>query len=665
MTPNSPISSLTILLAGQPNVGKSTLFNALTGSKQRIANYPGATVEKKIGEFIGVSGQILNLIDLPGTYSLNAKTEDEKIAVHCILGQQPDVPPADAVLVIGEAFHLDRSLFLFAQIRKLHPKAVLVLNMMDELKNSGKTIDIPKLAKILNAPVFGISAARGDGLSELRGFLDTLTPHKIENPQSQNSSINDLETKKLFSDIDKTVAQVTTQQKKSGQIEKHAITRKLDRVLLHPVLGPIFFILILSVLFQALFTGSAPLMDSIEAGIGVLADLVRNILPDGIVKSLIIDGVLGGVGSVLVFVPQIAVAFLLIGFLESSGYLSRGAFLVDRLMRAFGLEGRSFIPLISSFACAIPGILATRTIPNYKQRLITILVAPLMTCSARLPVYTLLIATFVPAEKVFGPFNKQGLTLLGLFLLGIVAMMIVSAILDRLLKSSGKTATFVMELPRYRLPQPKNLLLYIGTRVFSFIKTAGSVIFLLSLILWALAYFPHSSDISKKYDVQRQALNASPLDANTWSEDMLKIDNAESGEWLRESFMGKMGVALEPFFRPMGADWRMGVALISSFAAREVFVSTLGVVFNLGDADEESESLRAILQNAKNSDGTQTYSFATAMAVLVFFALAAQCTSTLAVIKRETNSLKWPLITFGYMSVLAYVAAVITFRILG
>ena len=650
-----------VLLAGQPNVGKSTLFNALTGAKQRVANYPGATVEKKFGECTTPNGTPLMIVDLPGTYSLNAKTEDERIAVDCILGQQKDVGKADFVLVVGEAFHLDRSLFLFEQIRLLHPHAILVLNMIDELKASGKTIDIQKLAHILNAPVFAIAAAQNVGLTSLFEYLES-NPQNLPS-QSEPTPLTDVTS--LFQKIDKIVAAVV-QTPDTASKQKHSTTTQLDKWLLHPVFGSLCFLVVLAVVFQALFSWSSPLMDAVESGVAILENIASAHLTNGMFKSLIIDGVLGGVGSVVVFVPQIAIAFLLIGVLEASGYLSRGAFLIDRLMRVFGLEGRSFIPLISSFACALPGIMATRSIANPRQRLITILVAPLMTCSARLPVYTLLIGTFIPAKTVFGFFTLQGLTLMGLFLLGIIAMMLVSMAFNLLLPKSPNSPTFVMELPRYRWPRPRTLYLYVSTKVIGFLKSAGSIIFVLCLLLWAMAYFPHSASISQKYEQERQTLKQSVVDAVNFDlpNELAKIDNAEAGEFLRTSFMGQLGIALEPIFKPMGADWRLGIGIISSFAAREVFVSTLGVVFNLGDANEESEGLRAILTNSKKADGQPVYSFATAMAVLVFFALAAQCLSTLAVIKRETNSIKWALVSFGYMSVLAYTAAVLTFQLL-
>ncbi len=639
----------TLLLAGNPNVGKSTLFNVLTGARQRIGNYPGVTVEKKIGDFQTRTGTTFQIVDLPGTYSLNAKTEDERIAVQCIAGEQPEIGRPDLVLVVGEAYHLDRALFLFGQIRELNPHAVLVLNMIDELAKSDKSIDVAQLQKLLGAPVFAISATTGAGLAAFKDYFETLAIA----PAAPGVKPRALQT---FADIDAVVSAVVT---RKAQKAKSTASQTLDRWFLHPVLGPIFFVVIMVALFQSLFSWSAPLMDGIEALIGILSGFAGDHLPDGIVKSVVVDGILGGVGSVVVFVPQIAVAFLLIGFLESSGYLSRGAFLIDRLMRVFGLEGRSFIPLVSSFACAVPGILATRTIPNPKQRLLTILVAPLMTCSARLPVYTLLIATFVPVKRVWGFLNLQGLVLLGLFCLGLVAALAVSFFFQKILKTKTTGASFVMELPRYRLPQWKNLYLYTGTKVLAFLKTAGTVIFFLSLVLWALAYFPHPQKIHDDYEAQRITIQTQSENPEA---DITALDSEEAGAYLRQSYMGRMGHALEPVFKPMGADWRMGIGLISSFAAREVFVSTLGIVFNLGDVGEDSESLHSILQNSKNADGTPTYTLATALAVLVFFALAAQCLSTLAVIKRETNSLKWAFVSFGYMSVLAYAAAVLTFQ---
>lgn len=649
-------SAKTIVLAGHPNVGKSTLFNVLTGSSQKIANYPGVTVEKKIGTFVSKNGIKHTLIDLPGTYSLNAKTEDEKIAVDCITGHLADTPRPDVVLVVGEAYHLDRVLYLFKQIQNLHPQAVLVLNMMDELKTSNKDLDLKKLQSQLNAPVFGVTAKAGQGLDDILNHVDALP----DLPKNSQSSPKLKDTTQLFAEIDALVKDVCTEKTQHTSKTKHALSEKLDRFFLNPVLGPIAFLAIMALLFQSLFTWSGPLMDLIDGGMGLLAETATDLLPAGWLQSLVVDGVIGGVGSVIIFVPQIAIAFLLIGILENSGYLSRGAFLIDRLMRFFGLEGRSFIPLVSSSACAVPGILATRTIPNAKQRLITILVAPLMICSARLPVYTLLIATFVPASKVWGIFDLQGLTFMGLFFLGVVAVLFVSLLLNLFLKTTKSQTTFVMELPRYRLPSLKNLYLYVSKRTWAFIKTAGSVIFVLSLVLWALAYFPHSDRIAEKYDSQISALEQT----GGTEEQMVALENQMAGEYLRDSFMGKIGLALEPAFKPMGADWRMGIGLLTSFAAREVFVSTLGIVFNLGETDEESESLRHILLNTRDANGALIYSFPTAIAVLVFFALAAQCISTLAVIKRETGSAKWAYFAFGYMSVLAYVSSVLTYQFL-
>lgn len=648
---NDPTAAKTILLAGNPNVGKSTLFNRLTGSRQRIANYPGVTVEKKTGAFHLQSGQSFEIIDLPGIYSLNAKTEDEKIAIDCINGQLEGVVKPEAVWVVGEACQLDRTLYLFLQIQKLFPKATLVLNMMDELNASGKSLDLKKLSQTLCAPVFGVTATTGEGVEDLTAGLQAT--QDFGTPKTW-----DLDSTEVFSKIDDIVKEVSGEASPTSQTNapaKHALTEKLDRVFLNPILGPLFFFGIMAILFQALFTWSGPLMDLIDAGTGLLAETATAYLPGGWLQSLVVDGVIGGVGSVIIFVPQIAIAFLLIGILENSGYLSRGAFLIDRFMRLFGLEGRSFIPLLSSFACAVPGIMATRTIPNKKQRLITLLVAPLMTCSARLPVYTLLIATFVPATTVFGGFDAQGLTLFGLFLLGIVAILFMSLLFHKVFKFQAAPVTFVMELPRYRLPTLRNLYFYVSKKTFSFIKTAGTVIFVLSMVLWALAYFPHSDDIASKYETQITT-------AGDNAELVADLENQMAGEYLRESYMGRIGRALEPAFEPMGADWRMGIGLLTSFAAREVFVSTLGVVFNLGEADEESDSLRNILLNQKKPDGSALYDFKTALAVLVFFALAAQCISTLGVIRRETNSHKWAWFAFGYMSVLAYVCSVATYQ---
>lgn len=649
-----------VALAGNPNVGKSTLFNRLTGARQKIANYPGVTVEKKTGVFRAPNGEEVELIDLPGAYSLEAASEDEAVAASCLLGRMEDVALPDAVLVMIEAARLDRGLLLFRQIQRAHPQAILVLNMADELVQEGFVIDVKKLSDLVGAPVVSISARTGEGVAALEtliGNLETFTSGTIPVAPPQNMILGGSEE---FERIDAIVAAVLS---KSSR-RRDDFTERCDAILLHPIAGPLIFLIVIFAVFQALFTGSAPLMDFVERGIAFVSEKVCDSITTPWLKSLVGDGIFAGVGGVLVFVPQIAVAFILIGFLEMTGYLARGAFLMDRLMRSVGLEGRAFIPLISSFACAVPGVMSARTVPDSRQRLMTILIAPLMTCSARLPVYTLLIASFVPDARVLGVVNAQGLVLFALFVLGIAAAFFVSFLLDRFLPGRGRGGFFI-ELPKYRLPTMKNLYYYVSSRTGSFVKKAGTTIFLLSIVLWLCAYFPRDVKVAASYERQVQEVDALSLDDAQKDALLTKIANESAGEQLRGSFMGRLGRMMEPALVPMGFDWRLGVGLIASFAAREVFVSTMGVVFNLGEADENSQSLRQLLQTARNADGTPSYTLRTALSLLAFFALAAQCMSTLAVIARETNSRKWAVFVFVYMSVLAYAASTLTYQGLG
>lgn len=648
-----------IVLAGNPNVGKSTLFNYLTGARQKIANYPGVTVEKFIGFTCTPQGRDIEIIDLPGTYSLNTKTEDEAIAVRHIRGDTAGCHKPDVVVVMVEASKLARSLLLFFQIRAFHDRVILAINMMDELPQLHLALDLKLLSESLTVPVVGISARSGDGIPELLDKIDeVLAAPVLKNSPPQTHEVAP-KVNTQFGQIDTIVRKVLTRQ--NGE-RKNLTSEKFDKILLHRFWGPVVFFAVMLLLFQALFSGSAPAMDFIDSSLSTLGDWAKAQIPLPWLASLISDGVVAGVGSVFVFVPQIAVTFILIGFLEMSGYLARGAFLIDRLMRAVGLEGRAFIPLISSFACAIPGILAARTMSNPRQRLITTLVAPLITCSARLPVYTLLIASFVPAARHWGPFQMQGLVLFGLFLMGLVFALFMSLLFNRFLPNPCQSS-FLMELPRYRLPTVKNLYTYVSFRTLAFVKNAGTVIFVLSILLWVLAYFPRSQKVLKTYEKRRFVIEF-VLDGNK-KDALAKIDHEEAGELLRHSYMGQLGRFIEPVLQPMGFDWRLGIGIISAFAAREVFVSTMGIVFNLGEADEESQSLRTLLQSAKNPDGRTAYTLRTALSLLIFFALACQCMSTLAVIKRETNSLKWPAFVFLYMTILAFVVSTATYQGLG
>ena len=664
-----------VVLAGNPNVGKSTLFNQLTGSRQKIANYPGVTVEKLQGRFTTPMGQDILLTDLPGTYSLNTKSEDEVIAVKYIQGHIKEASRPDVVVVMVEATKLRRGLLLVTQIQKIHPQTILVLNMMDELKATGTEIDLLKLSQKLKIPVIPLCAKKGEGIKELISEIENKKKLPRQEPISKNKA-------ELFSvpedchgpqawpwaeGVEEEFKVIDTLIKETVKKTVQRSIRKsdyLDKIFLHPFLGPLVFFAVMLLLFQALFTWSVPLMDFIEEGLGVLSGIVLSHIETPWLVSFISDGIIAGVGAVLVFVPLILIAFLFIGFLEMSGYLARGAFLIDRFMRLFGLEGRSFIPLISSFACAVQGIMSTRTIANERQRLITILMAPFMTCSARLPIYTLLIACFVPATSVFGFLNLQALTLFALFISGILAGLFMALIMNRILPKKGESV-FFLELPRYRLPPLRAVYHYVLIRLKVFLKTAGTIIFIFSMILWGLAYFPRSTDTVKKYEEKRTLVSQSVLVASEKQLEIKRLEQLESSELLQNSFMGKMGKFIEPVITPLGFDWKIGIGVISSFAAREVFVSTMGIVYNLGPSDEESETLRRKLQTAVKEDGSPAYTLRTALALMVFFAFAAQCMSTLAIIGRETNSRKWPVFVFCYMTVFAYLLSLFVYQGLG
>lgn len=656
----SPIIRKNIVLAGNPNSGKSTLFNALTGARQKIANYPGVTVEKHHGYFVTKSGQHITLTDLPGTYSLNTQSEDEAIAARVIQGDESLKRP-DIVVVVAEAAKLDRGLLLLLQIQKIHSHVILAINMMDEFERQNRCLNVEKLSHSLKIPVVPIVAKTGRGLDVLILEIEKTDILKsmalVASPENQPGCVAIGDEYKKIDALMKDVVFKPVQKQKIP-------SDKIDGILLHPVLAPVIFFAVMLLLFQALFSWVAPVMDLIDGVFSILGQAAKSSISIAWLASLVSDGVIAGVGSVLVFVPQIAIAFLFIGFLEMCGYLARGAFIVDRLMRVMGLEGRAFIPLISSFSCAVPGIMSTRTMPNRRQRLITILIAPLMTCSARLPVYILLIGCFVPNTKVWGFLNLQGLTMFGLFFAGILGAVFMAMLFNKTLpKKSG--SSFFMELPPYRVPSFKTLYRYVSFRTMAFIKSAGTVILFLSLILWVLASFPKPKTVVEKYEWQRQAVTQLNLNEDEQVKKVSAIDQEEAGELLRHSFMGKMGLWLEPTLKPMGFDWRLGIGVIASFAAREVFVSTMGIVFNLGEADETSQSLREKLRLAKNPDGTSSYTLRTALSLMIFFVFAAQCMSTLAVIRRETNSMKWAAFSFSYMTVLAYAMATLTYQGLG
>lgn len=638
-------SELTIALAGNPNAGKTTLFNALTGLKQKVANYPGVTVERKEGPW-PVGERFANLIDLPGLYSLDATSLDEQIARDVITGEQAGVPKPDAIVAVIDATNLERNLYLVTQLFEFGIPVVIALTMIDVFEKQKHEIDVEMLAALLKTPVVAVNAKTGRGIEELAekvGEVLGTTPvvPYVYDPTGDEAGPHG----KIFSRYN-FISGVVQESVWHSDQSSHRLSDKIDRVLTHKFFGLVILVGILLLVFQTIFSWASLPMDMLEKGFGAAADLVRTQMPPGILTDLIADGIIAGVGGVVVFLPQILLLFLFISLLEDSGYMSRAAFLLDKLMSRVGLHGKAFLPLISSFACAIPGIMATRTIESRRDRFATIMIAPFMSCSARLPVYTLMIGAFFGGQYLFGFISVGALLMLIMYAIGIIVAVIVAAILKRTVLKAPPPP-FVMELPPYRLPNLRTVFQNMVTRAWLFLKRAGTVILAISIILWALMYFPRTSPESRVIGAEQTA-DSKPL---------------PESEQLKHSFAGKLGHALEPVIEPLGFDWKIGVALIASFAAREVLVSTLSIIYNVGkDENEESETLIAAVRDAKTDDGRPAWTPLTALTLMVFFVLAMQCMSTLAVVRRETNSWSWPLFMLGYMTVLAYIAAFITYQ---
>ncbi|MFC7290008.1 ferrous iron transport protein B [Hirschia litorea] len=602
------MTSLKLALVGAPNSGKTTLFNGLTGGQAKTANYSGVTVETRVGRFYTPEGVGVELMDLPGIYGLEAHSIDERVAIDAISGSIADQTPPDALVVVIDAAHIRTHLHTVLQMKTLGKPMVLALNMIDLAERDGVKLDVPALERELGVPVVPTRATRSSGRE---AFLATVDKH-----------IADLKGKNPFPEADK--PDLKTLQAEARAMANRVIlfepvmnkvTRNVDKIALHPIGGIIALFAILFMMFQAVFSWATPFMDMIEAGAEKLGVFVANVLPDGLLQDLIVDGMIAGVGSVVVFLPQIIILFCFILVLEASGYMARAAFVMDEAMMRVGLNGRAFIPLLSSFACAIPGVMAARTIENEKDRLTTIMVAPLMTCSARLPVYTLIISAFFKNDVVWGPIRLQGVVMFGLYMAGIISAIIVSFVLKKTL-TKGPSQPLIMELPTYKWPQPRDFFLGLWSRISAFLKRAGTIILATSVILWALVTFP---------------LGAS----------------------LRDSIAGRIGSVIEPIFAPIGFNLEMVISLIPGMAAREVAVSVLGTIYAIDGGEENVEGLSAALQNA--------WSVPTALAFLAWFVYAPQCFATLATVRRETNSWAWTAIMTGYLFGLAYVVAGITY----
>lgn len=652
MHDKKPQRQITIALAGNPNAGKTTLFNSLTGLKQKVANYPGVTVERKEGPW-ALNGRSANLIDLPGLYSLNATSLDEHIARDIITGDQAGIPKPDAIVAVVDATNLERNLYLVTQLFEFGIPVVVALTMIDVFEKEGHEIDVEMLAALLKTPVVAVDARRGRGRDELARKVNEVIHTTPEIPYEYKEDEREAGPHgKIFSRYN-FISHVVQDSVWHSDHKKHLLSDKIDRVLTHKFFGLVILVMILLVVFQAIFSWASLPMDLLATGFGALGDFVRAEMPPGILTDLLADGIIAGVGGVVVFLPQILLLFLFISLLEDSGYMSRAAFLMDKLMSRVGLHGKAFLPLISSFACAIPGIMATRTIESRRDRFATIMIAPFMSCSARLPVYTLMIATFFAGKTVFGFISLGAVLMLAMYALGIAVAIVVASILKRTVLKAPPPP-FLMEMPPYRLPNIRTVLQNMITRASLFLKRAGTVILAISIILWALMYFPRSAAV---------ASSASQVQSQNNEQSSTTVETPSESEQLKHSFAGKLGHVIEPVIQPLGFDWKIGVALIASFAAREVLVSTLSIIYNVGkDEGVESQTLVAAVRDAKTDDGRPAWTPLTALTLMVFFVLAMQCMSTVAVVRRETNSWRWPLFMIAYMTSLAYLGAFLTYQ---
>jgi ferrous iron transport protein B len=603
-----------VALVGSPNAGKTTTFNALSGLRAKTANYPGVTVARREAE-VTIAGTEMTLVDLPGTYGLEPVSPDEQIVVDALLGRVEGVAPPDALVVVADATSLERSMLLLAEVLQLGLPTCLVLTMIDEVAARGGSLDVDRLSAAIGIPVVGVIGHRGIGMDAVRSLL--------ADPASWSRPVfappREAEARSAWSE--------SVLRSVVAPLDPDRRSRRVDAVLLHPVWGVAVFVVVMLVFFQVIFTVAAPIMGLIAAFFSWASSSVGDLVP-GLAGRFLADGVIAGVGGVLVFLPQIVLLFVMIALLEKIGYMSRAAFLADRVMGRFGLEGRSFVSMLSSFACAIPGIMSTRTIPNERRRLATMMAAPLMTCSARLPVYTLLIAAFVPNRSVVGPFELQGLVLFGLYVLGAVSGLLYAAVLSGRVEH-GAAVPMMLELPPYRRPTARAVLLSSWEAARSFLRKAGTIILFTSMALWVLFTFPQVHVPPGLTETQATSYQ------------------------LEHSAAGRLGKLLEPAFAPLGFDWQINVALVGSLAAREVFVSTLAQTTAAGS----ERSLPDRLHTLRDSDGSLVFAGATVAAILIFFVYALQCFSTVAVLRRETASWRWPLVAFGSMFALAYVGA--------
>ena len=699
-------NDIRVALIGNPNTGKTSLFNQLTGLNQKVGNYPGVTVDKKLGKSKLSPTQNAIVTDLPGTYSINPTSLDESIVLKTLLNKDIKASP-DVILVVADVENLKRNLLLFSQIKDLEIPTVLAINMVDQMHRKGITIDLSLLKEELNTEVILISARKNEGIKDVKeaiirchvaakasplcginskidpdyfeklkeispnyslyelwlmvtqnNFPDTITKEEKEKLLSFKQDISKLkkyqhkETIYRYQEINKIL-------KKTYIIDKSKATdlrSRLDNIFTHKIFGYLLFSLILLVIFQSIFEWASVPMDFIDSTFAQLSDFTKNNLPAGVLTDLLTEGIIPGIGGVIIFIPQIAILFLFVAILEETGYMSRVVFLMDKIMRRFGMNGKSIIPLISGTACAIPAIMATRTISSWKERLITILVTPFTTCSARLPVYAILIALIIPEKKILGFLNLQGLVLLLLYVLGFASAIIAAYILHKTLNVKSKSF-FVVEMPNYKLPSLKNVFFDVVEKTKAFVFGAGKIILALSIILWFLASNGgdnyNNAEKSILENVANQNLNDDELQQKIAS---VKLEN---------SYIGVLGKTIEPAIKPLGYDWKIGIALITSFAAREVFVGTLATIYSVEADDEDTTTIKQKMASEINPDtGEHRFNFPVGMSLMVFYAFAMQCMATLAIVKRETKTWKWPLIQLFGMALLAYVSALLTYQIL-
>jgi ferrous iron transport protein B len=695
--------NINVALIGNPNTGKTSVFNALTGLNQQVGNYPGITVEKKVG-FCKLSNTIdANILDLPGTYSLNASSADENVVIELLLNKKDKLYP-DVIVVVADVENLKRNLLLFTQIKDLEIPTILIINMIDRMEYKGISLDIPYLESQLNTKIALVSTRKNIGVDDLKKLITTYKT--LSSTPCLNASVIDevyfnslrktfpnqnlyqmwlvITQDVNFVDLNRNSLKIDSFTKTDSELkrlqQKETIKRyqfinetlklgqqvdaatakdfrgKLDRVLTHKVWGYLIFFVVLFGIFQSIFEWSKIPMDFIDTEFSNLSTLASNSLSPGSFTDLIAQGIIPGIGGIFMFIPQITILFLFISILEESGYMSRVVFLMDKIMRNFGLSGKSIVPLISGTACAIPAIMATRNIENWKERLITILVTPFTTCSARLPVYAIIIGLVIPDEFVFGFLNLQGLTLMLLYLLGFGMAILSAYILHKVLKLNNKTF-FVVEMPNYKLPLFKNVIINVIEKTKAFVFGAGKIILSISIILWFLA----SNGPSKTFSKAETIISSNVANSSLSQEE---LDNKVASFKLENSYIGIMGKSIEPVISPLGYDWKIGIAIISSFAAREVFVGTLATIYSVGGTDNDVTIKNKMAAEINPITGEKIFNFASGISLLLFYAFAMQCASTIAVTKKETNSWKWPLGQLIFMSAFAYFVALIAYQIL-